>query len=512
MNLNVSKASSFDPYDYYKRLTECISKKNNLKCDIRQMPGVKKQYHKKPLITREHLTARFLAKYNNRKEQPQTTLPPSNSKAVENTEKQAQKGFTAKLLPDVGKPKRKKELPCFINLPDSFFHSFNGPDISIFKVPSVPPLKKAKSPELPPSVRSNLSCASVTSTDFKPVETSTPKPMISDPCEIWSLDVSKNNFSLASLMSVPQENSLDTKAKRFLEVVESAAIKLGSKKFEKMSDPLIAIRARIMEVFDAASRSPRVMFETLMEDDEMNCTSPNQEPSEPPPKYVLPKPKFYDEPEKEPGKCHDKSPPKHALSKTDMLFDWTIRKNAAEDNEGTPAARAHIAIDVDMKRSPDFLESPRVRIASFSPLLESPNNETFLFRTPEKTLRFDENSDDELFGFSPSKDGSMSCDFPDLDCLDSQNFDNTFAIFTSPPRSHRQPNRLSPTSICDRRESQRLQKKHLENYENSNKNFSDSQSTYKWNANLFSPVNESFRSPFETPQTQNSLKDSFDLF
>lgn len=37
--MNNSKASSVDPLEYYKQLTRCLAKKNNLKIDIMKIPG-----------------------------------------------------------------------------------------------------------------------------------------------------------------------------------------------------------------------------------------------------------------------------------------------------------------------------------------------------------------------------------------------------------------------------------------------------------------------------------------
>ena len=565
MSLNYSKASSFDPYAYYKKLTDCIAKKNNLKVNLKNIPGIQKVNNasKGPLITKEHLTAKFLAKYNNRKQEEETEknqqMIQSNKYGLNrgNPDKNLKK-FVVKFPLDAGKCKKKKEQPCFINLPDSFFRSFNGPDLSLFKVPEVPRAKKAKLPDTTPDIESgpDFTMDTINSASFKPPKASTPldkaRPMTSDPNEIHGFSHQQEFFSLASMASAP---SFDIKAKKFMDVVNRAAIKLDSSGFANIPDPLISIHNRIEEIYQHSSQSPRDMHETLMSENE----SKPGEMSEPsPPRYKLPIPKFYNEPENKAvvpprrGKiCDNGDSPRHdefcdeledepkffkeILSPTRSdtsqicdLFNWTTVQNKTLDEfsklfEETPAARTTFPMEVD-----DQMNSFSLKKSSI--VFDAPT-ETTLFRTledpflntPQHTLPQAAKIDDSIFEFSFANNFTMDCDFPNLDCLDTQNFE-TFAVFASPPDTYRRKSQTQSPSDKHHRRSQsqsKISQKHSQRSQKEksfeeavSNNVNSSLSTYKWTPNIsnVSLMNESISSSRYPFEPRNILKNSFELF
>lgn len=511
-----SKASSFDPYAYYKQITNCIAKKNNFKVDFSEIPGYEKSngHIKKPLITKQHLAAKFLAKYVNKKQEQETEKQQQTSQFSKRgiTEKEKPKHFIVKPPLETGKSKKTKEQPCFINLPDSFFHSYSGPDVSIFKVPEVPPIKRAEKraesqQPIEPKPGPNSTMETVNSAAFNPEKASTPlnEPIISDPDDIFNSRISEDFFSLASILTAPQETSSGAETKKFLDVAERAAKMLESEVFENVPDPLIAIRRRLKEIYDHASISPREINETLRSDNEVK-TSTLKLPATPQ-KYSFPIPKFYDEPEGKPEKKETLSPLRLASSQTHELFNWMEKGEILDKFEETP-------FTMDVEINDEF---------TLGKNLKSPDKDLFFFATPQSTIlvaaKSHNISNDSLFEFSPTIDFTMNCEFPDIDCLNTENFDNTFAVFTSPPGHYRPPVQSSslPVPLYQRsltrssQHSQRSQKKNekvLKNHVNS------SLSTYRWTPNLnhISLMDKSISSssqpyPFEP---RNILKNSFE--
>lgn len=518
MNLNNSKASSFDPYDYYKRLTKCIAKKNHIQVDLKQIPGVsnRNSENKKPMFTKQYLTAKFLAKYNKQKQdglqqsenlsKPRVTGNQAGNKIM--------KSFVA---PEDEKPRKKKEPACFINLPDSFFKSYSGPDVSIFKVPDVP-IKRVKifenqipqPPTLAPTMGSNISINTVNSACFKPPKASTPldkpKPLISDPDEFTDLRNSTIFF-----LCTPTQNA-DNDVKKFMEVVDKAARKLDSKGFGKMPDPLIAIRKRIRELHEYASDYPREMSETLMSEHTVVTKNTSTETSRP--VYSLPIPQFYDEPGDKPEAIEEilspQQAPQSSLSETSDLFNWMEKDEIFVNPEvtpgfNTPSFPMSSIVDVDVRTTELAFTTPSPNeFFKFKPLMTDMTS--FLLKTPKSTLqtgaKHSDSPKDSIFGFSLTDDYTMDFDFPNLDCLNTQNFDDTFAVFSSPPDLNRR-------SRVSRSQLEKTFEEALNNHGNS------SLSTYKWTPHVkhVPSANESFSSSQPYPfEPRNILKSSFGLF
>lgn len=264
-----SNNSSFDPLDYYKKLTLCLANKKNCKINISRVPGGKELMENKRLpnrITEEVLQLKFLAKYNEKKalEVQQKDHQQHDQISVQNNPfKKNPLNFDFKhnaLMKDNGK--RKKEDETYLNLPPSYFQSTNVPDLAIFKVPEIP----AKRPrtELPPDNASNFTLESLFSGNFKPPRTSTPKeqpvataserpqPIISDPCEILGImkESKKRNEEA-------QAKKDDSKMKAFIALIDTTAKKIDSVCFADIEDPTLEILRQLNKTHEVASQSPR---------------------------------------------------------------------------------------------------------------------------------------------------------------------------------------------------------------------------------------------------------------
>lgn len=143
MSHNTSNASSFDPFAYFKTLNRALGQKKNLKFDLRAIPGamMKRNSQMTMFITKEQIQAKFLAKHNKQKnegQQQEANVAPTKPNTTVN-------GFNPKSFPMNGIVKRrKKKQEAYINLPSSFFGSFTGPDMSIFKAQKISELKKVE--------------------------------------------------------------------------------------------------------------------------------------------------------------------------------------------------------------------------------------------------------------------------------------------------------------------------------------------------------------------------------
>lgn len=415
MDMNSSRNSSFDAHEYYKRLTRCLALKNNLKVDARKIPGFKQINRRRqlpPLITKESINAKFLAKYGSRDELISPAGPSSsnqNDRKDEEVVSQSKISSKFKLKgTNVGQSKHKKEPEAYINLPPSFFKSLSVPDMSLFKIPDVPQVVKKKPPEPPASIAqtSDITMNSVTSAKFDPKKTSTPfdkrpthQPMISDPDEIYrSLERPAQTKAVAM--------ADDEKKKKFVNLIDRIAKKIDSKCFSNEPNPIEEIQRRILETYETSCRSPRLTNETLI-------TDFNEEP----PIRSLPLPKFYET--KKP-----KPPVPSKLSQTAEIFNFTTKLKNANFNFNplcTP--------EVVERRAPDgfsFLFTP-----TFPHLNAFDSPDAFeLFDSPQAGSATDD--DDDIFNFSPP------ADFPfDWGAPEAPNMHDTSAVFCSPPKSQR---------------------------------------------------------------------------
>lgn len=507
MSANTSKASSFDYLDFYKQITRCIAKKNNVKVDLSKIPGAqqKRPKNSKPLITTQHLQAKFLAKYNAQKKAPTTeeqTIPariPTAKNATQGNNKTI-KSFVVK-APAGGT--RKKEQPCYINLHPSFFNSFDGHDMSIFKVPELPPLKKTLKDSEPLAMQSNfltstltkqfkepeppssaaMSNTSLTSAMFnpKPTKTSTPiekpKPFISDPSDIQSL--MRSYTEVPSVVATPEETLLNIKAKNYLTLVDNVAKKIDEKGFSDMEDPLVEIRARVLEIYNCSTRYPRLINETLMSDNlvEDNKASKSvQTPLLDLPKKPLPIPQFYEK------NANEKIETQSSLDRTKDIFSWTAKTNTIFNVETTP--QSQLPPGISQRSLNRFFTPELLEMEQEMPI--GANAVDILFSSPEITSpeameledHVNHNNAFSFFTTDIAKDWQM----PDLRCLDS-----TAAVFSSPPDS-----RPSQSHSRRSRHSQRSQRKsQIDKFKEESGNHS--LATYQWTPNVgnFAFSNES---------------------
>lgn len=363
------------------------------------------------------IQAKFFANYNSKKQQEakQALL---NDDCARKVSQIKPLNFDVK-LPAPGL-KRKKELECYINLPASFFNSFKGEDMSIFKVPYAK--KRSKSPEPPPSVAScNLTMATVNSAAFKPNVASTPfekpKPMISDPDEFRDCFRNSANKKLevvpvrASAHAPAKVVTLQEKATKFMELVDKTAKNIDAKCFSNHADPIKQIQERLLEIYEATSRSPRIINETLMS---KNDETPR--PVEKKPKPLLPIPEFFEE-------NHDKRAAKvtqDRLTRTVDIFNWTTKFPTNCDDMPSPVEN-NFSPQIISNRSAKIPASPTFSEMSFLSEVASPS-EAFSFNSPQSNFGVDLGVEE----MSPFNNFLMDFETP-------RGLNNTFAIFESPP-------------------------------------------------------------------------------
>lgn len=176
--MNSSNNSSFSPLDYYKQLTHHLANRKNLKINLSRIPGSREftKVKRAPFMTNQIIQSKFLAKYNERCEKREIEKPiekPKSRNEVNFKLKTNQVGTKRKL--------KENENNSYFNLPATFFKSYNGPDLSVFKVPEVPQNKRQKMSSnesrdrsLLASNSSNFTLASLFSGNFKPPRSSTP--------------------------------------------------------------------------------------------------------------------------------------------------------------------------------------------------------------------------------------------------------------------------------------------------------------------------------------------------
>lgn len=257
--MNTSSNTSFDPMDWYKQLTTCLATKKNCKINLSRVPGgkeIKENKRMPPRITNQHLQSKFLAKYNEKRQQQES------ENAQNAMSKPGALGFNLQTGDQNGK-RQKPDDDC-INLPPTYFQSTNVPDLSIFKVPEVPP---AKRPRVEPSntttvaraTTNNFTLESLFSGNFKPPKASTPieelRPIISDPGDILG-EINKTRLNCGETVE-KLINEEDSKLKEFIVLMDSVAQKIDTTCFSKISDPLVEIISRLNEIHEIATQSPR---------------------------------------------------------------------------------------------------------------------------------------------------------------------------------------------------------------------------------------------------------------
>lgn len=327
MSSSKGENTTFDPMDWYKKMTTCLANKKNCKINLSRVPGGKEIKERKlpPKITNQNLQDKFLSKYNEKRQQ-------QDSEDIANNEsKSSSLAFNLKQKDQASKndgKKRQKPDESFINLPPQYFKA-NVPDLSIFKVPEAPVAKKQKIQDVGKDTTNNFTLESLFSGNFKPGKASTPfdeqptpseanskpksaesinkeprqaesvsmepRPIISDPGDFLGgskvLGVQAfENFSA----SLQEEDEEDPKFKEFEALVDEAAKQTDSC-FSHIPDPMVDVINRLNNVHDIATQSPR---KSLFSESEL---SPQ---AETPVKSNRPVPVFYEKPE---GQTEDNS-------------------------------------------------------------------------------------------------------------------------------------------------------------------------------------------------------------
>lgn len=115
--------SFYDPLDYYKKLTRALAEKNNLKINMKNIPGAyQNRRRSQPLITEKMLNEQFINKYKDSgKEKP-------NDGKQQSPPKRSTSSFFKRPLTNAlagqAKKKRKKEEP-WMNLSESYCRGIN---------------------------------------------------------------------------------------------------------------------------------------------------------------------------------------------------------------------------------------------------------------------------------------------------------------------------------------------------------------------------------------------------
>lgn len=386
----------------------------------------------KPLFTKENIIAKYIAKQNKaaaekKAAQPKTFL-----------------NFDVKVTDN--KKRKKKEPEVYVNIPDSFFNSMKKPDMTRFFGPPAP---KTIAPEpalpIPPSSyfthNPNFTFGSVESRIFKPKVVSTPiempKPMFSDPCDIQSF-WKPNRLSLFEQMP----SKADTKKKKFLAMVESTATKIDKTCFGNEEDPLISMKARISELFEAALLEPRRMNETLWSMAESVVESvvitPPPRPSQkmdflkarPPPVPVFP-PTPLASPVIESKKIRLSSPPVN-VDQTEDIFNWTedhspMLQLDLDDLFSSPSSNCPLDFfNFDTPKNVELFDAD----GSLWLPLDTPNHNKDIKATPVQ------GNIDDLLAFTHDPDFKM--DWQGHEKRNNEEFDCTTALFESPPGPKRQ--------------------------------------------------------------------------
>lgn len=254
-----SKNTSFDPMDWYKKLTTCLASKKNCKINLSRVPGGKEIKDNKRLpskkITSQNLQNKFLAKYNEKRQQ----LDPED---YNSEQKLVPLGFN---LQQKNQNAMRKKPDDIINLPSTYFKLTNVPDLSIFKIPQIPPAKKQKL-EKATNALSNFTLDSLFSGNFRPPKASTPvdemRPIISDPCDVLNV-INKSKTDRGDMLEISHEvfqaekTEEDPKFRDFLDLVDSVALKIDTMCFSKLVDPIAGVLNHLNETHDIVTQSPR---------------------------------------------------------------------------------------------------------------------------------------------------------------------------------------------------------------------------------------------------------------
>jgi hypothetical protein len=210
------------------------------------------------------------------------------------------------------KLKRKTKDESYINLPDSYFKANQLPDLSLFKVPAIPPTKRQKIEILPNTVNtSNFTLASLFSGDFKPQKFSTPiekekqvekteqpLPLIADPNDILGSFENLQFHEEGNQGTDKNATKEIDQMKNYYDLVDEASAYIDSACFDDIEDPIEIIEKKISNKHEDASQSPRpsLISPCSIQDMRTAFSELSKETKQTP---SWPVPVFYDQPKEE---------------------------------------------------------------------------------------------------------------------------------------------------------------------------------------------------------------------
>ncbi|CAO1420943.1 unnamed protein product [Diamesa serratosioi] len=249
-----SSERSFDALAYYKGLTKQLANKRN-QFDVKKIPNNFSQVKKKQkikLITKQQLVDKAFSKYNKVIDTDHLKITQPESQIQH--QQQKNKIVFKENINERQKVQKKnqKHEDTYINLPKSFFESFNGPNISLFKKPQLPTSSYFQVADKK-GVFDKTFQSIFSASNFKPPLTSTPiekttfVPLISDPEEIYS---EINSFLVTEKIS--DKNRFAS----FMKCADAAARKMDIEGFSKIEDEVKTIKYRIKEMYEYSRKYP----------------------------------------------------------------------------------------------------------------------------------------------------------------------------------------------------------------------------------------------------------------
>jgi len=461
--MNKTTESSFAPLEYYKKLTNCLANRKNLKLNISKIQGSRDFRHKStPFITNRKIQVKFLANYNLRKQFNENQKQQREKLA----NKQGEAIFKVKNNAALNeKLKRKTNDESYINLPDSYFKANPLPDLSVFKVPEIPPTKRQKIEILPNTVNaSNFTLASLFSGNFNPPQFSTPierekakkaeqpqfsmpiereeanktvqpHPIIADPNDIlgsfgYLQFHEEENHGTDKIKKASTSKELDD-LKYYKELVDESSVYVETACLDDIENPIKITGKKVNNKHEDASQSPR--------------------PSLISPRSVQNSPKAFLEPPKEAKKTQSWPVPVfYDQSNQKIVDDFASISNDGMNPSFINTRDMFSFLDDDDlsdfgTSAIDFDDEPRTSQSSFFNHTPHPSSNTFLASTETsltpypRSPRYGDCDDMDWLGkkFAKSLDMSWETDSNFTFSTHRNHMDaDISAIFRSPPKSN----------------------------------------------------------------------------
>ncbi|CAO1440015.1 unnamed protein product [Diamesa hyperborea] len=503
-----SRDSSFDAFAYYKGLTKQLSNKRN-RFDLQKIPNNYNDVRKKQkikLITKQQLIEKAFAKYktnsvNNTAQQQTTQHQNQNQNQSQHHQQRNKIILKDNIIVQPKVIKHQKHEDTYINLPKSFFESFNGPNISLFKKPELPTSRVGSAVNNTKSLDKTFQSI-FSASNFKPPQTSTPiektifTPLISDPEEIYS-----ELQSFRVTQKKPTENRFAT----FMNNVDKAAKIMDIKGFSDVDDPVNIIKYRIKEMIDDSRRHPNV--DALNGSGSTVDTTTNKIPNSPDSLFLIPSTPRNNKDVLHLGQYLETPKMQMKQSQINPNFTAMLFETPAIHNS-----------KFDLKPSymnDSFLDSPLMSQIKFSPnnLFDSP-------ATPSNDIFMDSpdfaNNSMLLNTQNIFEDTADDMNWDDKNWLkddDDLNFTkNTCALFSSPPKSVKKTRGISKN-----RNNNNYKPRHNQLQETFDRH--TSLSSYQWTPHIKSQFTYNkatdqsvLMSPSIRYESKNIFESTFDLF